>query len=86
MTGIKMYENEEKELQDLVDINDVKINMDLPMDERIKDYVRQIGNPYCYKDHDMTIKISFAGKTTLEEALCKVIDFGFDQMEENISL
>ena len=31
----------------LVDIRDVVINTDLPKEERIKDYIRQIKNPYC---------------------------------------
>ena len=33
----------------LVDIRDVVINTDLSKEERIKDYVRQIKNPYCFK-------------------------------------
>ena len=33
----------------LVDIRDVVINTDLPKEERIKEYVRQIKNPYCFK-------------------------------------
>jgi hypothetical protein len=33
----------------LVDIRDVIINTDLPKEEKIKDYIRQIRNPYCFK-------------------------------------
>lgn len=32
----------------LVDIRDVKVNTALPKRERILDFIRQIGNPYCY--------------------------------------
>ena len=32
--------------EDLVDINTVKINTDLPVKERVEDYIRQIKNPY----------------------------------------
>ena len=32
---------------ELVDIRDVKINTDLPQEERMKDFVKQIKNPYC---------------------------------------
>lgn len=55
---------------DLVDIRDVKIDRTLPKEERIKDYVRQIKNPYCFKCGSVGIKISFA-KTdvTLEECM-----------------
>lgn len=44
----------------LVDIKDIKINLDLPKEERILDYIEQIKNPYCYKCGDVIIKISFA--------------------------
>ena len=33
----------------LVDINDLSVNKDLPKPERIKEYIRQIKNPYCFK-------------------------------------
>ena len=33
----------------LRDIRDVKVNTDLPKRERILDFIRQIGNPYCYR-------------------------------------
>lgn len=58
---------------ELVDIADVKINPDLPVKERIADYIRQIGNPYCYKSHGITVKISFAGKKTLEECILNCV-------------
>lgn len=54
---------------ELVDITDVKINSDLPKEERIKDYIRQIKNPYCYRCHGVTVKISFAGKKKLEDCI-----------------
>ena len=33
----------------LVDIRDVVIDRNLPKEERIKEYVRHIKNPYCFK-------------------------------------
>ena len=33
----------------LVDINDISVNKHLPKPERIKEYIRQIKNPYCFK-------------------------------------
>ena len=53
----------------LVDIDSVKINADLPVEERIKDYIRQVRNPYCYLSHGVVVKIGFKGKRTLEECL-----------------
>lgn len=52
----------------LIDINDVTVNKELPQGERLRDFVRQIGNPYCYKCGEAVIKISFADTTaTLED-------------------
>lgn len=53
----------------LVDIDSVKINVDLPVEERIKVYIRQVKNPYCYLSHGVVVKIGFKGKRTLEDCL-----------------
>ncbi len=45
MTDIKDLTNPDT----LVDINDISVNKDLPKPERIKEYIRQIKNPYCDK-------------------------------------
>lgn len=45
MTDIKDLTNSDT----LVDINDISVNKDLPKPERIKEYIRQIKNPYCFK-------------------------------------
>lgn len=44
----------------LVDIRDVKVNTALPKRERILDFIRQIGNPYCYRHGKYVVKVSFA--------------------------
>ena len=55
--------------KDLVDIQDVTINENLPIPERVMDYIRQIKNPYCYLSHGTVVKIRFEGSKTLEECL-----------------
>ncbi|MFV0341452.1 MAG: DUF6870 family protein [Anaerocolumna sp.] len=55
--------------ESLVDIKDVKINPNLSDEERMLDFIRQIKNPYCYLDNGMVVKVSFEGKSSLEEAL-----------------
>ena len=54
---------------ELVDIEDVRIRTDLPQEERIVDYIRQIRNPYCYRYHGMIVKVGFSGKRRLEECV-----------------
>ena len=47
------------DLYDLVDINDVKINTELPVDERIMDYISQIKlfQPMAEKSKLIILKI-----------------------------
>ena len=55
---------------DLADLHDVKINIDKPKKERIKDVVGQIKNPYCYKVGKVAVKLIFSENgVTLEDRL-----------------
>ena len=54
----------------LMQRNHVRIDMDAPRNERMVQYVRQIGNPYCYLDGKTVVKISFAETDrTIEDCL-----------------
>jgi hypothetical protein len=54
----------------LVDINDIKVITKLPKEERILDFIRQIGNPYCYRCGKVVVKISFSDTdATLEDRM-----------------
>mgnify|MGYP000522656980 CR=1 FL=1 len=55
--------------EDLVDISTVKINTDLPVKERVEDFIRQIKNPYCYLDHGVVVKVNFTGNKSLVDCL-----------------
>lgn len=58
------------DINTLRDIRDVKINTDLPKEERILDFIRQIGNPYCYRHGKYVVKISFTDtNVTLEQRM-----------------
>ena len=39
----------------LVDIRDISVNKDLPKEERIADFVKQIKNPYRFRCGDFVI-------------------------------
>ena len=43
----------------LVDLNTVEIDMSKPVEERRKDFIRQVKNPYCFKVGDVAVKVSF---------------------------
>lgn len=54
----------------LRDIRDVTVNTALPKRERILDFIRQIGNPYCYRHGKYVVKVSFADSdVTLEQLM-----------------
>lgn len=58
----------------LRDIRDVHVNTDLPKPERILDFIRQIGNPYCYRHGKYVVKVSFTDTdVTLEQRLLSYI-------------
>lgn len=58
----------------LKDIRDVHINTELPKKERILDFIRQIGNPYCYRCGDYVVKVGFADTdVSLEERMLSYI-------------
>ena len=58
----------------LRDIRDVEVRPDLPKKERILDFIRQIGNPYCYRHGKYVVKVSFTDTdVTLEERMLSYI-------------
>ena len=46
------------------------IHTELPREERVLDFIRQIRNPYCFRHGKIVVKIGFseaAKETTMEE-------------------
>lgn len=65
---LKNIQIQTKDLDNLVDIQDVKIDTNLSCEERMKQFVEQIKNPYHYKCGKMIIKISFTDtEKTMED-------------------
>ena len=55
-------EQSEKNLSELVDIRDVVIDKRLTPEERVRSYIEQIKDPYCFKVGDVVVRVSYAGK------------------------
>lgn len=54
----------------LKDIRDVRINSDLSKEERIIEFLSQIGNPYCFRCNGCVVQVSFSEtERTLEDCL-----------------
>lgn len=53
----------------LVDVTKVKIKKDLPIPERVADFISQVKNPYCFKVGSVVVKLNFTeGGTSCQEA------------------
>ena len=56
--------------ESLVDIRTVKIDMNLPKEQRIENYLQQIKNPYLFKCGDVVVQSIFADtEITLNDRL-----------------
>ncbi len=56
--------------EDLVDIRDVHIDRTLPKEERVRSFVEQIKNPYCFRCGKAVVKTSFLDTdVTLEDCV-----------------
>ena len=54
----------------LTDRHSIVIDQKLPRKERLRQYIRQVGNPYCYLDDGVIVKVSFSNtKETIEDRL-----------------
>ncbi len=55
---------------ELVDIREVTVDKDLPKEERIAAFLRQIKNPYRFRCSDFVVNAAFSSNGgTLEECL-----------------
>lgn len=44
----------------LVDIREIKIDKDLPREQRIEEFISQIKNPYCFKVGNIIVSVGFS--------------------------
>ena len=52
----------------LVDVTTIQIDESLPPEERKKEYLRQVKNPYCFRVGDVVVKCSYSNDgVTLKE-------------------
>ena len=65
-------EQSEKNLSELVDIRDVVIDKSLPLEERVRSYVEQIKDPYCFKVGDVVVRVSYADKDSFTSMIASM--------------
>ena len=55
-------EQSERNLSELVDIRYVVIDKSLTLEDRVRSYVEQIKDPYCFRVGNVVVRVSYAGK------------------------
>lgn len=60
MTLEELARLREMEQADYVDVEEVQIDSALPPQERMRDYLEKIKNPYCFLCGKMPVRIVFA--------------------------
>lgn len=69
---------------ELKDIHDVVIDTKKPCRERIKDFIAQMGSPYCYLDDGVVVEIGYANtQVSLQDRLVSYVS-GVDQEIGNL--
>ena len=58
----------------LPDIREISVNPNLSREERIAEFLRQIGNPYCFKCGRFTVHVQYAKNgQSLEDCLKQIL-------------
>lgn len=63
------------DMSGLVDIRDVKVDRSLPVEDRIRSYVEQVKDPYCFRVGDVKVRVSFASNgRTLNDSFTDMLE------------
>lgn len=74
LTALKNRSDEPTDGTNLTDIRDVSVDRNLSKEERIAEYIRQIGNPYCFKCGKFTVRVRFSDEgISLEDCLAGIL-------------
>ncbi len=60
----------------LTDLSRIEIDKGLPLIERIRHYIYQVGNPYLFKVGDTAVKIEFGGGSELTDSITRILNYG----------
>ena len=68
--GMKSIDPRTVDRSTLMQRSSVRLDPSAPREERLRDFIQQIKNPYCYLDGKTVVKISFTNTaTTIEDCL-----------------
>lgn len=59
LEGMKKVDLRNVDRNTLVDLQEISIDHSLPIEQRVKDFVAKVKNPYCFKVGDVVVKVAF---------------------------
>lgn len=75
LRAMKAVDIRQVQLEELVDIRDVSLPARQPVPKKIKSFMEQIKNPYCYRHGEYIVKIGFtATDVTIEDRLKEYVE------------
>ena len=75
LSKMKDMDIREADIGRLADILEIEIDRDLSDTEKKREFIRQIGNPYLYRQGEYVVKLSFADTdATLNDRLKEYIE------------
>ena len=64
----------DKSIDSLIDIRNVKLDRNLGQAERVRSYLQQIKNPYCFKVGDVVVNVAYTeGGATLNDCFADML-------------
>ncbi|MDE7187636.1 MAG: hypothetical protein K2O13_09040 [Lachnospiraceae bacterium] len=76
LVEMKNMDIREADAEELADILEIEIDKDLSDTEKRREFIRQIGNPYLYRQGEYVVKLSFADTdATLTDRLKEYIEY-----------
>lgn len=68
------HNTDQAALDSLVDIRDVKVDLAKPPEERIRSYVEQVKDPYCFRVGNVKVRVAYSGKdNTMTDSFCNLL-------------
>ncbi len=55
------------------DLADMTVDPSLPVEERIRSFAEQIGDPYRFTSHGVEVRLSFAGQIPIRDAIARIL-------------
>ena len=60
-------------MEELRDLEDVTVDASLPVEERVRSFADQIGDPYHFTTQGVEVRLSYAGQIPIEGAVARIL-------------